>query len=98
MNIRPYKNIHPQIGKRVYVDPTATVIGKVTLADDVSIWPGVVIRGDVNDIRIGARTNIQDGSVLHVTSPYPEKPAGIPLIIGDEVTIGHGVILHACTI
>lgn len=98
MNIRPYKNIHPQLGRNVYVDPAATVIGKVVLGDDVSIWPNVVIRGDVNDIRIGARTNIQDGSVLHVTSPYAEKPHGIPLIVGDDVTVGHGVILHACTI
>ncbi len=98
MNIRPYKNIHPTLGNHVYIDPAATVIGKVTLDDDVSVWPNVVIRGDVNDIRIGARTNIQDGSVLHVTSPYPEKPTGIPLIIGDDVTVGHAVILHACTI
>jgi carbonic anhydrase/acetyltransferase-like protein (isoleucine patch superfamily) len=98
MNIRPYKNFHPQLGKHVYIDTAATVIGRVTLGDDVSIWPNVVIRGDVNDIRIGARTNIQDGSVLHVTSPYPQKPNGIPLVIGDDVTVGHGVILHACTI
>ena len=98
MNIRPYKNIYPQLGNNVYVDLAATVIGDVVLGDDVSVWPGVVIRGDVNYIRIGARTNIQDGSVLHETSPYPEKPNGIPLIIGDDVTVGHGVILHACTI
>jgi len=98
MNIRPYKNIYPSIGKDVYVDAAATVIGKVTLGDDVSVWPSVVIRGDVNDIHIGARTNIQDGSVLHVTSPYAEKPSGIPIIIGTDVTVGHGVILHACTI
>jgi len=98
MNIRPYKNILPKLGKHVYIDSAATVIGKVTLGDDVSVWPNVVIRGDVNDIRIGARTNVQDGSVLHVTSPYAEKPHGIPLIIGDDVTVGHGVILHACTI
>ena len=98
MNIRPYKSAHPILGSKVYVDPAATVIGDVVLADDASVWPGVVIRGDVNFIRIGARTNIQDGSVLHVTSPYPEKPTGIPLIIGDDVTVGHGVILHACTI
>lgn len=98
MNLRSYKNIHPQLGQRVFVDPSAVVIGRVWLADDVSVWPTTVIRGDVNDIRIGARTNVQDGSVLHVTSPYPEMPDGIPLIIGEDVTIGHGVILHACTI
>lgn len=98
MHLRPYKNIHPQLGQRVFVDPSAVVIGRVWLGDDVSVWPTTVIRGDVNDIRIGARTNVQDGSVLHVTSPYPEMPNGIPLIIGEDVTIGHGVILHACTI
>jgi carbonic anhydrase/acetyltransferase-like protein (isoleucine patch superfamily) len=98
MNIRSYKNVYPKLGNNVYVDPAATVIGDVVLGDDASVWPGVVIRGDVNYIRIGARTNVQDGSVLHVTSPYPEKPDGIPLIIGDDVTVGHGVILHACSI
>jgi carbonic anhydrase/acetyltransferase-like protein (isoleucine patch superfamily) len=98
MNIRAYKNIHPQLGQRVFVDPSAVVIGRVWLGDDVSVWPTTVIRGDVNDIKIGARTNVQDGSVLHVTSPYPEMPAGIPLIIGEDVTVGHGCILHACSI
>ncbi len=98
MNIRQYKNTYPKLGSKVYVDPGATIIGDVVLGDDVSVWPGVVIRGDVNHIHIGARTNIQDGSVLHVTSPYPGKPNGIPLIIDDDVTVGHGVILHACTI
>ena len=98
MNVRPYKQIHPQLGQRVYVDATAVVIGRVWLGDDVSVWPTTVIRGDVNDIRIGARSNIQDGSVLHVTSPAPELPQGIALSIGEDVTVGHGVILHACTI
>lgn len=98
MSIRPYRNIQPQLGARVFVDPSAVVIGRVKLGDDVSVWPMAAIRGDVNDISIGARTNIQDGSVLHVTSPYPEMPNGIPLVIGEDVTVGHGVILHACTI
>lgn len=98
MNIRPFRNISPKLGARVYVDPAAVVIGRVTLGDDVSIWPGAVLRGDVNDITLGARTNIQDGSILHVTSPYPEKPQGISIVIGQDVTVGHGVILHACTI
>lgn len=98
MNIRPFKNIRPTLGARVYVDESAVVIGRVTLGDDVSIWPTVVIRGDVNDITIGARSNVQDGSVLHVTSPNPQLPSGIPMVIGEGVTIGHGCVLHACTI
>lgn len=98
MNIRPFRHIYPTLGARVYVDPAAVVIGRVSLGDDVSIWPGAVLRGDVNDISIGARTNIQDGSILHVTSPSKDLPQGIPLRIGEDVTVGHGVILHACTI
>ncbi len=98
MNIRPYRNIQPQLGARVFVDPSAVVIGQVTLGDDVSVWPTTVIRGDVNYIRIGARSNIQDGSVLHVCSPYPEMPEGIPLLIGEDVTVGHSCVLHACAI
>ncbi len=98
MNIRPYRNIQPQLGARVFVDPSAVVIGQVTLGDDASVWPTTVIRGDVNYIRIGARSNIQDGSVLHVCSPYPEMPEGIPLLIGEDVTVGHSCVLHACTI
>lgn len=98
MNIRSFRNISPKLGARVYVDPAAVVIGRVTLGDDVSIWPAAVLRGDVNDITIGARSNIQDGSILHVTSPYDGMPQGIPLVIGEDVTVGHGVILHACTI
>lgn len=98
MNIRSFKNISPKLGARVYVDSSAVVIGRVTLGDDVSIWPTVVIRGDINDISIGARSNIQDGSVLHVTSPKPQLPNGIPMVIGENVTIAHGCVLHACTI
>jgi carbonic anhydrase/acetyltransferase-like protein (isoleucine patch superfamily) len=98
MNIRPFRHIQPQIGARTYIDPSAVVIGRVIIGDDVSVWPATVIRGDVNDIRIGARTNVQDGSILHVCSPYPENPAGFPLLIGEDVTVGHGAILHACTV
>jgi carbonic anhydrase/acetyltransferase-like protein (isoleucine patch superfamily) len=82
----------------VFVDSSAVVIGKVTLGDDASIWPNAVIRGDVQAISVGARTSIQDGSVLHVTSPNPVYPEGLPLIIGSDVTVGHSVTLHACTI
>ncbi len=85
-------------GRRVYVDPMAVVIGQVTLGDDVSLWPGTVVRGDVNEIHIGQRSNIQDGSVLHVTHDGPYSPGGLPLLIGDDVTVGHQVTLHACEI
>src|SRR5581483_7893660 len=97
-NIRPYKNIHPKLGARVYVDPVATLIGDVELGDDVSLWPGSVVRGDVERIRIGARTNVQDGAVLHVTHDGPYSPGGFPCLIGADVTIGHAAVVHACTI
>ena len=98
MPIQPYLGIHPTLGEGVYVDPTALVIGDVVLGDQVSVWPMAVVRGDVNRIRIGARSNVQDGSVLHVSHKTPANPAGGPLVIGARVTIGHTVILHACTI
>jgi carbonic anhydrase/acetyltransferase-like protein (isoleucine patch superfamily) len=88
----------PHLGARVYIDPTASVTGDVTLADDVSVWPMSVVRGDVNRIRIGARSNIQDGCVLHVTHESARQTAGIPLLIGEDVTVGHGAILHACSV
>jgi carbonic anhydrase/acetyltransferase-like protein (isoleucine patch superfamily) len=97
--IRSFNKISPQLGDRVYIDPASTVIGDVHIGDDCSIWPGVVIRGDVNFIRIGARTNIQDGSIIHVSHHGPlGKPIGYATIIGDDVTIGHGAIIHACTL
>jgi carbonic anhydrase/acetyltransferase-like protein (isoleucine patch superfamily) len=98
MNIRPYLDKLPVLGARVYVDPAATVIGDVELADDVSLWPGTVVRGDVNFIRIGARTNIQDGTIVHVTHDGPYTAGGIPTLIGADVTIGHGAVIHACTL
>lgn len=97
-NLRPYKNISPRIGQRSFVDPMSAVIGDVEVGEDCSIWPMVSIRGDVHQIRIGNRTNIQDGSVLHVTHRHPDAPEGFPLTIGDEVTVGHNVTLHGCTI
>src|SRR5690606_20123721 len=94
-----YLETFPQLGARVWVDPAATVIGDVVLADDASIWPGTVVRGDVNHIRIGARTNLQDGSIVHVTHEGPfTRPGGLPCLIGADVTVGHGAIVHACTI
>ncbi|MGE0487042.1 MAG: gamma carbonic anhydrase family protein [Gammaproteobacteria bacterium] len=98
MSLRPYRGSWPQLGERVYVDEAAVVIGDVVLGDDSSVWPCAVIRGDVQAVRIGARTSVQDGAVLHVTHDGPFVPGGRALDIGDDVTIGHGVVLHACTI
>jgi carbonic anhydrase/acetyltransferase-like protein (isoleucine patch superfamily) len=97
-NTRAYRTILPSLGQRCYIDPDAVVIGKVELADDVSVWPLTVIRGDVNHIHIGARSNIQDGTVIHVSRPSPEQPGGYPTTIGEDVTIAHKVMLHGCTI
>lgn len=97
-NIQTFQNHTPQLGKGVYVHQTATIIGEVSIGDDSSVWPSVVIRGDINFIRIGCRSNIQDLSILHVNHKSVEDPLGSPLIIGDNVTIGHSVILHGCTI
>jgi carbonic anhydrase/acetyltransferase-like protein (isoleucine patch superfamily) len=91
-DIRPYRGKRPQIAASAYIDPAAVVIGDVVIGEEASVWPCTVIRGDVHYIRIGARTNIQDGSVLHVMRDE------WPLILGDDVTIGHSVTLHGCTI
>lgn len=97
-SVRPYLHYSPQIGLRVMIDPSSVVIGNVDLAEDVSIWPLVSIRGDVNAVKIGARSNIQDGSVLHVTHKSDYNPAGYPLLIGEDVTVGHKAMLHGCAI
>lgn len=97
--IRPFLDRFPVLGERVYVDEAARVIGEVALADDVSVWPGTIIRGDVNHVRIGARTNIQDGCVVHVSHDGPHsRLGGFPTLIGEDVTIGHKAVIHACTI
>ncbi len=98
MSLRAFLDYNPTIGDRVFIDDSARVIGQVELADDVSVWPMTVIRGDVNTIQIGAKTNIQDNCVLHVTHVGPYTPDGGKLLIGSEVTVGHGAILHACEI
>jgi carbonic anhydrase/acetyltransferase-like protein (isoleucine patch superfamily) len=90
--IRSYRGRWPQIAASAYIDPAAVIIGDVAIGEGSSVWPGVVVRGDVNWIRIGARTNVQDGSVLHVMKDE------FPLTLGDGVTVGHGAILHGCTI
>jgi carbonic anhydrase/acetyltransferase-like protein (isoleucine patch superfamily) len=99
MSIRKFKQYTPVIGQDVFVDESAQVIGRVEIGDDTSVWPNTTIRGDVNQITIGANTSIQDGSTLHVTHDHTNKhPGGFPLTIGSQVTVGHNVILHGCTI
>jgi len=99
MTIRKFEKHQPELHETSYIDEAALVSGDVKIGEGSSVWPMAVIRGDVNKIRIGKRSNIQDGSVLHVThgSEYT-KAAGFPLIIGDDVTVGHNAVLHACTI
>lgn len=97
-SIQSFAGHSPQLAAAVYVHPSASVIGQVNLGEHVSVWPGAVIRGDINFIRIGAGSNIQDCAVLHVNHQSTQDPAGSPLIIGQYVTIGHSVILHGCTI
>ena len=97
-SIRDWQGQRPTLGARVYVDSASVVLGDVVLGDDCSVWPMAVIRGDMHRIRIGARTSVQDGSVLHITHASDFNPDGFPLTIGDDVTIGHKAILHGCTL
>jgi carbonic anhydrase/acetyltransferase-like protein (isoleucine patch superfamily) len=98
MHIRSFEDARPKIDPSAWVDETAVVIGKVTLGTCASVWPGCVIRGDIHRIEIGARTNIQDGSVLHVSHDSRFMPGGAPLIVHEDVTVGHQVVLHGCEI
>lgn len=98
MSIRNFNGKSPSYDKSTYIDEDAAVIGDVTIGKDSSIWPMCAIRGDVQKITIGERTNIQDGSVVHVTADNQFNPGGLETRIGDDVTIGHGAIIHACTI
>ena len=98
MTVRNFEGIKPRIAENAYVDEAALVIGDVTLEEDVSLWPMVVARGDVNSIFIGARTNIQDGTILHVSHDSEFAPGGFALHIGADVTVGHQAILHGCTV
>lgn len=98
MSIQSHRGMRPRIGKNVYLDPTSVIIGDVEIGDYSSVWPLTVVRGDIHRIRIGTGTSVQDGSVLHVTHAGPYNPDGYPLIIGDNVTIAHKVMLHGCTI
>jgi carbonic anhydrase/acetyltransferase-like protein (isoleucine patch superfamily) len=98
MTIRKFAGHAPSIDNTVFVDPMSLVIGKVTIGKDSSVWPFALIRGDVNTIEIGERCSVQDGTVIHVTHSSSQNPGGFPTKIGNEVTIGHKVMLHGCTI
>ncbi len=96
--IRSFRNLTPKIAASAYVDESAVVIGDVEIGEQSSVWPLTAIRGDINRIRIGDYSNIQDGSVLHVTHRGEFSPDGADLVIGDRVTVGHKVLLHGCRI
>jgi len=98
MSVRTFENFTPDLGVGVFVDPSALVVGQVRMGDHSSVWPMASIRGDVNAIRIGSRTSVQDGCVLHATHAGPFNPEGFNLVIGDDVTIGHKAMLHGCTV
>jgi len=98
MTIRKFAGKYPEIADSAYIDDTALVIGDVTVGADSSLWPMVVARGDVHSITIGKKTNIQDGSILHVTHDGKFSPGGYPCKVGNYVTVGHRVTVHACTI
>jgi gamma-carbonic anhydrase len=90
--LRPYRQQWPDVHPTAFVDQSAQVIGRVTIGEASSLWMHVVVRGDVHTIRIGARSNIQDGTVVHVMRDTH------PTVVGDDVTIGHGALIHGCTI
>lgn len=90
--IYPYRGIMPKIHETAFIAPTASIIGDVEIGEGSNIWYGCVLRGDVNPIRIGKNTNIQDGTVIHTTSNFQGT------VVGDDVTVGHLAILHACTV
>ena len=95
--IESYEGILPTIPETAWIHETAVVIGDVTLAESVSVWPTAVLRGDVHRIEVGARSNIQDGVIVHVAHKGPYQN-GFPAIIGEDVTVGHRAVIHACTV
>lgn len=97
-SVRSFHGMHPELAPSSYVDPAAQVIGRVVLGADSSVWPCAVVRGDAHSIRIGERTNVQDGAMLHVTHDTQYTLGGFALIIGSDVTIGHGAVLHGCAV
>lgn len=98
MPLTPFRNQLPRLGARVYLHPSAEAIGDVELGNDVSLWCNTVLRGDIRPIRIGAGSNLQDGVIGHTSGTTATHPAGTPLTIGERVSVGHGAILHGCTI
>jgi carbonic anhydrase/acetyltransferase-like protein (isoleucine patch superfamily) len=98
MTIRRFEGHLPRLADGAWVDETAVVIGRVSLGADASVWPNSVVRGDIQRIEIGARTSIQDGTVIHVTHDSRFNPGGMPTHIADDVTVGHRVMLHGCTV
>ena len=96
--LKSYNGLTPELAQGVFVEASAILYGDIKVGEDSSVWPLVVARGDVHQIRIGKRTNIQDSCVLHVSRPSSTLPTGLPLLIGDDVTVGHKAMLHACTI
>lgn len=91
-NIRSFQDLYPVIAKSAYIDPDAIIIGDVILAEEVSVWPGVVLRGDQGKIQIGAQSNIQDGTIAHATGGFSM------VSVGERVTVGHRVLLHGCIV
>ena len=98
MAIRNFEDLVPVVPASAYVDDSAVVIGAVTLGEDASVWPTAVLRGDIHSIVVGARSNIQDGSVLHVTHDSEFAPGGFGVRVGENVTVGHKAVLHGCTV
>jgi len=98
MALRPFGAVAPTVAVSAYVDEAALLIGAVEIGPEASVWPFALARGDVNQIRIGAYTNIQDGAILHVSHDGPFAPGGFALTVGDYVTVGHRAILHGCTV
>jgi carbonic anhydrase/acetyltransferase-like protein (isoleucine patch superfamily) len=96
VTIAPFEGVWPTIHETAFIAPGCRIIGKVTIGPEASIWYNCVVRGDANTITIGARTNIQDGSVIHCDSPKPDRPEGFPTVIGDDVLIGHLAMVHGC--
>ncbi|MBT8130486.1 MAG: gamma carbonic anhydrase family protein [Gammaproteobacteria bacterium] len=98
MAIRKFEKFRPQIAASAFVDQSAVVTGNVVIGADSSVWPMCSVRGDIHSISIGERTNIQDGSILHVTHDSEFAPGGNALSIGSDVTVGHNAVVHACTV